>query len=385
MESDPMTNPCTLNLLVRYFFRLGYLGFGGPAALVQYMERDLVSEKKWISPEEYAEGIALAQLAPGPLAAQLAIYLGWVRYRIWGATICGLAFILPSFIICTLLAVLYMRFNSLPWLLPVFYVVGAAVIGIIIVSSYKLAKKTIGKDRVLLGLWVLSAIFTAISETENIFLIIGSGIFFMLWKYPSLLKFKKSIAFFFPTFFYGMHEVASVSTLKDVFLYFSKAGAFVFGSGLAIVPFLHSGVVTEFKWLTERQFLDAVAVAMVTPGPVVITVAFIGFLVAGLLGSVIAAIGTFLPCYLFTIVPAPYFNKYAKNVYLKALISGITVAAVGAIGGACWVLGKRAIIDPFTFGVALVSCMILTKTKIKEPMLILISGVIGFLIYLIRA
>lgn len=379
-----MTNICTLKSLAGYFFKLGYMGFGGPAALVQYMERDLVEDKKWITAEEYNEGIALAQLSPGPMAAQLAIYLGWTRFKNLGATICGFAFILPSFLICILLAFFYLKFSSMPWLQPVFYIVGASVIGIIVMSSYKLAKKAVGKDKMLLILWCLSALVTAITETENLYLILGSGLFYMLWKHPNLFKYQKAAIFIFPSLLYGINGEASSSTLKDMLLYFTKAGAFVFGSGLAIVPFLHSGVVSEFKWLTERQFLDAVAVAMITPGPVVITVAFIGYLTAGLAGSVVAGIGTFLPCYLFTIMPAPYFSKFAKNAYLKSLITGITVAAVGAIAGACWVLGKRAIIDPFTLGVTLITCIVLFKTKIKEPVIILLSSLLGLSLYILK-
>jgi chromate transporter len=370
--------------LSRYFFRLGYLGFGGPAALVQYMERDLVEEKKWFSPEEFKEGMALAQLSPGPLAAQLAIYLGWVRFKNLGATLCGLCFVLPSFVICVLFAAIYIRFSSMPWLQPVFYVVGAAVIGIIVTSSYKLGKKTIGKNKVLFFLWLLSALITAITENENIYFILGTCVFYLFCEHPQLLRAKNSLLIGIPTLLTGMGGVASGDTLKDIGFYFMKAGTFVFGSGLAIVPFLHSGVVNDLKWLTERQFMDAVAVAMITPGPVVITVAFIGFLVAGFVGALVAAVATFVPCYLFTIIPAPYFNKYAKNVYLKSLITGITVAAVGAIAGACWVLGKRAVTDPFTFIIAAGSCLALFKTKIKEPVIILISAIIGFIMYLIK-
>lgn len=374
-----MKTKCSLKSLTKYFFRLGYLGFGGPAALVQYMERDLVEEKKWITEEEYAEGIALAQLAPGPLAAQLAIYLGWVRFKNVGATVCGLAFVAPSFFICVILAVLYTRFSSLPWLQPVFYVVGASVIGIIVMSSYKLAKKTIGKDKFLLAIWIISALTTAITETENLYVIIGSGVIYMIWK-SSWRPGKLSVL----PLLMGINGPASDQTLKDILLYFTKAGAFVFGSGLAIVPFLHSGVVGDFRWLTERQFLDAVAVAMITPGPVIITVAFIGFLVAGAAGAFIAAVGTFFPCYVFTVLPAPFFNKYAKNPYLKTLILGITSAAVGAIGGACWVLGKRAIIDPFTAGVTIITLVFLMRTKVKEPVLILFAGLLGLTLYALK-
>lgn len=377
--------PCSLKNLVLYFLKLGSIGFGGPAALVQYMESDLVDERKWISEEEYVEGFALAQLAPGPLAAQLAIYLGWVRYKNLGATLCGLVFVLPSFILCIMIAYLYMQYKSLPWIQPLFYVVGATVIGIILVSSFKLTKKAVGKDKILFTIWLVSALTTAITETENIYFFIATGLIFMVIKNPGLFKTAKNLIVVPPFLLQGMNGTADYETLWKMLIYFTKTGAVVFGSGLAIVPFLHSGVVGEYHWLTERQFLDAVAVAMISPGPVVITVAFIGYLVAGLTGASIAAIGTFLPCYLFTIIPAPYFSKYAKNPYLKSFITGITAAAIGAIAGACWVLGKRAIVDKTTFGICVLASVILYKTKIKEPLLILMAAIAGITFYYFSA
>src|SRR5262249_10090469 len=161
--------------------------------------------------------------------------------------------------------------------------------------------------------------------------------------------------------------------------YFAEAGAFVFGSGLAIVPFLYGGVVERFHWLSERQFLDAVAVAMITPGPVVITVAFIGYLVAGLLGALLAAIGVFLPCYLFVIIPAPYFRRIAKNRQIKAFVDGVTAAATGAIAGAAFVLGRRAVVDIPTLLILASTYLVLDKAKkVPEPLVILAAGVIGF-------
>lgn len=377
-------NSCSLKKISLYFAKLGFTGFGGPAALVRYMERDLVEERKWISQDEYNEGFALAQLAPGPLAAQLSIYLGWVRYRILGATLCGLSFVLPSFIMCIVLAWFYIHFKNLPWLGPIFYTVGASVIGIIAISSQKLAKKAIGKEKALFVIWLISALITAITETEVVWFFIFSGLAFMFFKNPQTLRSKKAFLFFPPLFWEGINGISEDNTALNVLIYFAKAGTFVFGSGLAIVPFLHSGVVNEFHWLNEHQFLDAVAVAMITPGPVVITVAFIGFLIAGLGGSFLAAIGTFLPCYLFTIIPAPYFNKYAKNIYLKSFVLGVTAAAIGAIAGACWVLGKKAVVDKTTFAIAALTSIILVKTKIKEPILILISALIGLIIFLAK-
>jgi chromate transporter len=175
--------------------------------------------------------------------------------------------------------------------------------------------------------------------------------------------------------------ISSIEKLVQIWWFFLKAGAFVFGSGLAIVPFLYGGVVKEHQWLTEQQFLDAVAVAMITPGPVVITVGFIGYLIAGFAGAAVAALATFLPCYLFTIIPAPYFKKYGKHPAIKAFIDGVTSAAIGAIAGAVIVLGKRQFTDIPSITIALASILLLLKfKKIQEPFIIIAAALIGLLI-----
>jgi chromate transporter len=375
-----LNQPVSLKQLSMYFLKLGATGFGGPAALVGYMQRDLVEERKWITHEEYVEGFALAQLSPGPLAAQLAIYLGWVRGGILGATLVGGAFVLPSFLMCVVLAYAYIHFGALPWIQSLFYTIGAAVIGIIINSTFKLVKKTVGKDKVLLAIWIVSAIATAVYETEFLWLFLIAGFLNVVIKIPPS---RSSTAFaIWPiSLTTGLLGEADQNSLTQIFLFFAKAGTFVFGSGLAIVPFLHSGVVQEHNWLTERQFLDAVAVAMITPGPVVITVAFIGCLVAGFAGGLVAAAGTFLPCYLLTVIPAPHFHKIQKYKRIKIFVEGLTAAAIGAIGGACWVLGKKAIIDVPTAVIAVVALLLLLKTKIPEPLLILSAGLLGIAIY----
>ena len=280
----------SLRHLILYFLKLGYSGFGGPVALVGYMHRDLVENRKWISEEEYKEGLALAQLAPGPLAAQLGIYLGFVHYGVIGASLCGLAFVIPSFIMVVLLGIAYKIYGGLPWMQAVFYGVGAAVIGIITMSSYKLTTKTVGK--------------------------------------------------------------------------------------------LHlQGVVVDHQWLSEHQFVDAVAVAMITPGPVVITVGFIGFLVAGFPGASVAALATFLPCYLFTIIPAPYFKKYGNNKSIKAFVEGITAAVIGALVGAVVIIGTRSITDIATALIAVSSVIVLLYFKmVQEPYIIITAAFIGLIL-----
>ncbi|WP_026898773.1 chromate transporter [Daejeonella oryzae] len=375
-----------------YFLKLGTWGFGGPVALVGYMHRDLVENKQWISEEEYREGLALAQLAPGPLAAQLGIYMGFVHYGLLGATLTGFAFVIPSFIMVVLLGMAYRLYSGLAWIQAVFYGVGAAVIGIIAMSAYKLTIKSISKFElaairskwILWLLYISGVIITIVTEREDVLLFLASGLVYMFIKAPPAWTKKPSPLV--PSVFLvgtGFWQFAD-DKLWDIAIFFTKAGAFVFGSGLAIVPFLHGGVVKEFGWLTENQFLDAVAVAMVTPGPVVITVGFIGYLVAGFPGAFVAALAVFLPCYLFTVVLAPSFKKIAKNPAIKAFVDGITASVIGALTGAAIVIGMRSIVDVPSAIIALCSVLALIYLKkIQEPAIIAIAAIIGILVKLV--
>jgi chromate transporter len=373
------TTPCTLRELLTYFVRLGTFGFGGPIALAGYMQRDLVERRKWISKQDYMEGLALAQLAPGPLAAQLAIYLGWVRAGTLGATLVSAAFVLPSFLMVLALSAVYVRYGGLAWMQGVFYGIGAAVIAIIGRSAYKLVRMTLATDRLLWALFGLSAVVTAWTESEVVWLFVLSGIVALVVKTRPRISAQASVLALTPTWLIaGLAGPARVGTLWKIGLYFAEAGAFVFGSGLAIVPFLYGGVVGQFHWLTERQFLDAVAVAMITPGPVVITVAFIGYLVGGPMGATCAAVGVFLPCYLFVIIPAHYFRRSAQHPKVKAFVDGVTAAATGAIAGAAFVLGRRAIVDIQTVLIAVATLLALVYARrIPEPVVILAAGVVG--------
>ena len=390
MSDTPFSTPTyTLWQLVLYMLRLGALGFGGPVALAGYMQRDLVEARRWITQDDYREGMALAQLAPGPMAAQLAIYLGYVHYRIVGATLVGIAFVLPSFLMVVGLGWAYVQFGGLTWMQSVFYGVGAAVIGIIAMSAYKLTTKSVGRDKLLWAIYLVLGAVTVITESEIAWLFIAAGVLVWFLRAP-------------PAFLKDMHKgggmnalavtqipaAAAMATsfdwpvLTQIGIFFAKAGAFVFGSGLAIVPFLYGGVVTEHHWLNDKQFVDAVAVAMITPGPVVITVGFIGYLIAGLPGACVAALATFLPCYLFTVIPAPYFKKYGKLPGVKAFVDGITAAAVGAITGSVIVIAKRSLVDAPTVLLALAVTALLWKyKKLQEPYVVMAAAVFGLVVY----
>ena len=376
-------SPYTLWQLVRYMLALGTWGFGGPVALVGYMYRDLVERRHWISESDYKEGMALAQLMPGPLAAQLAIYLGYVHYHVRGATVVGLAFVLPSFLMVVAIGAVYTAFGGIGWMQAVFYGVGAAVIGIIAMSAYKLTTKNIGNDKLLGAIFLVSAAVTAITKSESVWIFLGAGVLVWLVRAPPksgssgrLNSVAAPILAFFAIDAIDWHKLGQIGA------YFAYAGSFVFGSGLAIVPFLYGGVVQEYHWLTDRQFVDAVAVAMITPGPVVITTGFIGYLVAGFWGSVVAAAGTFIPCYLFTILPAPYFKKHGKRPAIVAFVDGVTAAAIGAITGAVIVLGQRSITDVATAALALITVGVLWRfKKLPEPVVVVVAALAGLALY----
>ena len=388
--SRPASSRASLGQLVRYFLYLGTLGFGGPVALVGFMHRDLVERRRWIDEDEYRLGVALAQIMPGPLAAQLAIALGYFQRGVLGATAVGLAFVVPSFLMVVAISIAYRRFGGLWWMQALFYGIGAVVIAIIAIAAYKLARSTNKRDPLLWSIFGALALVTIVAEAElaEFFVIAGLLALFVRAR-PTRSQALAAgggglavvgVIWLIERWFVNLN-VGGEQVLLQILVFFTKAGAFVFGSGLAIVPFLHQGVVQQFGWLNEQQFIDAVAVAMITPGPVVITVVFIGFLAAGFLGAVAAAVGIFLPVYLFTIIPAPWFSRNRDNALLKAFVLGATAAATGAIAGAVVLLARRAIYDGPTAAVALVSLGLLWRFKIPEPILVAAAGLVGLAVF----
>jgi chromate transporter len=372
--------------LVRYMLALGTWGFGGPVALVGYMYRDLVEQRQWISEAEYKEGMTLAQLMPGPLAAQLAIYLGYVHYRLLGATVAGIAFVLPSFIMVVGIGAAYVSYGGIPRMQAAFYGVGACVIGIIAMSAYKLTTKSIGRDKLLWAIYLVSAVITVVTQNEIVWLFLGAGILVWLLRAPPKRWIGggglSGIAASAPLAGMLATEATDWHKLGQIGAFFAYAGSFVFGSGLAIVPFLYSGVVKDYHWLTDRQFVDAVAVAMITPGPVVITTGFIGYLVSGFTGALVAALGTFVPCFLFTVLPAPYFKKHGKHPGIVAFVDGVTAAAVGALTGAVIVIAQRSITDWVTAALAVATAALLWRfKKLPEPLIVIAAALIGLVVH----
>ena len=374
--STAQASPAAQYTLVRfigYFLYLGTTGFGGPIALAARMQEDLVELRDWIKKEDFLEGLAFSQLAPGPLAAQLAIYLGYIRGRILGATLTGIAFVLPSFVMVVALSAAYVQYGGLRWMRALFYGIGAGVVAIIARSASTLIRMAVGKDRILWIIFLMLAFFTAVTEREVVWLLLVAGVIYLTAK----SRLPKRV----PAFFLAANANLFSGISWNLLAFFAKSSLFVFGSGLAIVPFLHSGVVQEHHWLNEQQFLDAIAVAMITPGPVVITVAFIGYLVAGLRGASAAAAGVFLPVYLLVIICAPYYKLITANAEVRLFVQGITAAATGAIAGAVVVLARHSIRDVFTLTLCLVIFVILWKWRVPEAVAVLISGGLGLIFY----
>jgi chromate transporter len=384
-----------LGTLVRYFLRLGTLGFGGPIAVVGYMQRDLVEARGWISRQDFLDGVALGQTMPGPLAAQVAMWAGYLKRGAPGAAATALAFIAPSFLMVTAVAAVYAHYSGLAIVASLFYGIAPAVMAIITIAAYKLVRLTDGQDW---RAWAISAVVFTVTATtgrEPIYLIVGAGLLLILldarpaWprrrrtprtetggtagnrRFPGALLSTPALG-----------TLASGGVLVSVGLFFLKTGALVFGSGLAIVPLLRDGVVTQHHWLTQAQFLDAVAMGLITPGPVVITAAFIGYLVAGPAGALIATIAIFTPIYLGVVVPGRWFIRHRGNAQIKAFVTGATAAAGGALCGAVVVLTRQAVTDLATAAIAVVTLALLWRfNKIPEPYVVAAAGILGILLH----
>jgi chromate transporter len=365
--------------IVRYFLRLGTIGFGGPVALVGQMEKELVGDKGWLTKEEMRDAIAVSQSLPGPLAIQVGIFIAYMRGGFWGAWAGGWAFILPNFLIVAALGAVYVHFGGLSWMTAVFYGVSPAVIALILHSCYRLAK--LGMEDWLQ--WAIAAVCFGVTiwlEAEVAILFIGAGIFGILY-YGSLFRGGKA-----PTFMLalapvgiGTTQAPTASILGQLFAFFLKAGSLTFGSGLVIVPFLEKGLVQQHGWLNGREFLVAVAVGMLSPGPVVITATFVGFLVAGFWGSLISTIGIFLPSFILILVVAPILVRHRGNP--NVFVKGAYAAAIGTILGACVLLGKIAIGDWLTILIGLGSLGVLFRWKVSNPLLVGATAVIGIIAF----
>jgi chromate transporter len=377
----------TLRGLVLYFLKLGSSGFGGPIALCGYMHRDLVESRRWFTEDEYQQGMAVSQTMPGPLAAQLAMWLGYLERGWWGALAVSIPFTVAPFLIVTALAVVYARYQGLNWVQDIFFGVGPAVIAIIAIASVKLARATNKRDPVL---WTIAAVLcavTVVAGAEIAWLFVVAGVFGSVYYGGGLPRLGRGHAVALsplPLFVvHGFAWIGSGASLGALSLFFIKAGAFTFGSGLAIVPFLHDGLVDKYHWLTEGQFVDAVAIGLITPGPVVIMATFAGYLVYGVAGAIVATAAVFVPVYLFVVIPGPFFRRFEKHPRLVGFVKGITAAAAGAIAGAAIVIARQTISGPTSAVIGLVALALLLQRwrRLPEPALVLVAALVGLALH----
>jgi chromate transporter len=363
--------------LVRYFLRLGTLGFGGPVALVGQMERELVTERGWLTKDEMREVIAVCQSLPGPLAIQVGIFISYLRGGFWGAWAGGWAFILPNFLIVAALGALYVHFGGLQPVTAIFYGVSPVVIALILHSCYRLARLGM-EDALQWGIAATCFVVTVVLQSEVAVLFLAAGVlgvlyYGTLWRRPPTTT---ALLIAVPA-----APVANSTILGKLLLFFLKAGALTFGSGLVIVPFLQQGVVQEHGWLGEREFLVAVAIGMISPGPVVITATFVGYLVAGFWGAVAATVGIFLPSFLLILIAAPILRRHRANRNVQGFVKGAYAAAIGTILGACVLLGRIAVGDWLTILIGVVSLAVLFRWKVSNPLLMTVAAVIGLIAF----
>ncbi|TMD62040.1 MAG: chromate efflux transporter [Chloroflexi bacterium] len=378
----------SLRQIASYFLRLGSIGFGGPIALAGYMQRDLVERRRWFTQEEYLQGLAVSQTLPGPLAAQLAMWLGYVRRGFWGAVAAAVPFILPPFVIVSIVAALYVSFRGTSIIQALFYGIGPTVIALILRGAWKLVRVTVQSDPRLWAIFAVVAVVTFVVRSEVAVLLVLSGLAgVLLYAPPSWLRRASAAPGLIPLGLGGLVLATTsgdLAVLLQLGIFFFKAGAFTFGSGLAIVPFLQQGVVHDFGWLNEREFLDAVAMGMITPGPVVITAVFVGYLVAGLAGASVAGLGVFLPPFLMVVIFAPWIMRYRKHPAVQGFTKGATAAAAGAIVGAAVVIATQVVIDVVTAGILVAAFVTLWRYKIPEPAVVGVSALIGLALFALR-
>jgi chromate transporter len=379
--------PRTLRGLMLYFGKLGTWGFGGPIALCGYMHRDLVEERRWYTEDEYQQGLAIAQTMPGPLAAQLAMWLGYLERGTLGALAITLPFVVPPFLIVLTVAIAYAHYQGIDAVQSLFFGIGPTVIAIIAVAAWKLARSTNKHDPVLWGIAALLGAITVLAGAEIAWLFIAAGLFGAVYYGGGLPRLGGGVVSFLPLpLFAGINGFAWSGTgvsLLAMGFFFVEAGAFTVGSGLAMVPFLHDGLVEANSWLTEQQFADAVAMGLISPGPVVIMATFAGYLVYGVVGATVATIAVFLPVFLFVVVPGRFFRRYEKHPRLVGFVKGATAAAAGAIAGAAIVIGRQTIggwLSMLIFAAAL-ALLLQRRIKVPEPAVVALGAVAGLALH----
>jgi chromate transporter len=350
------------------------------------MHRDLVEQRAWFTEDEYRQGLALAQTMPGPLAAQLAMWLGFLTRGIAGSAAVAVAFVTPPFLLVTAAAVIYVDNQGSSVVHALFRGVGPAIVAIVAIAAVKLARTTNKADPLL---WAIAAgvcAVTVIAGAEIVWLFLAAGIFGAI-VYGGGLPSRRTVGGFGPLNLLatvkGLTLTGSGASLGTLGLFFLQAGAFTFGSGLAVVPFLHQGLVNSHHWLSDQQFVDCVALGIISPGPVVIIGTVAGYLVFGLTGALVATVAIFLPAFVLVVLLGRTYRRHADRPRLKGFVSGATAAASGAIAGAAIVIAKGIVNDAASVAIVAVSLALLLQKRVRvpEPALIAATAVVGLIAF----
>jgi len=345
-------NDCTLGRLLAYFLRLGALGFGGPVALANAMRRDLVERRDWLDELAYERGLAIATACPGPMAYQLGVYCGFALHGVVGALAVAIAFALPPFAIVVAAAALYERFAGAGVTRGLFYGIGPVVVALILRASWNLGRKTLKRDYAAWGVAVVACAVTIVLQRELVWLFLAAGVLGIAVfaprtrppdASPAVPAPPKARAFGAPL----LLALASPGSdaAASLFWFFLKTGFLVFGSGLVVVSFVKTYVVDQYHWLDDRTFVDAVAIGMISPGPVVITATFVGYAVDGFAGALASTVGIFLPSIVLTVLATPLLLRYGAHPRVAGFVRGVTVAVVGVLAGTTYLVGRPVVVD----------------------------------------
>lgn len=372
-------DPTTLGELAMLFLRLGTTAFGGPAAHIAMMEDEVVRRRKWLTEERFLDLVGATNLIPGPNSTEMAIHIGYERRRWAGLVVAGACFIIPAALITGLLAVVYVRYGKLPQAAWLLYGVKPVVLAIVVQALWGLAPKA-GRTRTLRFLGAAAGIATLAGLNEVLVLIaIGVGnVGIDRSRGRGDDATESAVAIVVPAASAATATAAAFS-LGNLFWIFFKTGALLFGSGYVLIAFLRADLVTRLGWLTEAQLLDAVAIGQVTPGPVFTTATFIGYLLGGVSGAVVATVGIFLPAFFFVAVSGPLIPKLRNSARAAAFLDGVNVASLALMAVVTAQLGRAAIVDLVTLAMVLVAAVLLVRYRVSSTWLVLAGALIGLL------
>jgi chromate transporter len=379
MRADTPATPSSMQL-VAYFLRLGATGFGGPAALADRMRADLVDARQWLSPQEFALGLAIAAACPGPLAYQLAVYCGFIRHGLAGAFGVGVAFAAVPFALVVAAAAAYDVWSADPYARAVFSGAAPVVTVLIARACWGLGRRTLHHAAVSWILCGAGAAITSISGREPLWLFLLAAVAGALWLVPATAASQpaKQRVESGPTLL-GATALVSGSTSAGLFGFFFKTGCLVFGSGLVIVPVLKTTLVDERGWLTSQQFLDSVTIGLISPGPVVITATFVGYIVDRFAGALAATAGMFLPAILVTVIATPWFVRNQHRPSLTGAVRGVTATVVGVLAGTIPIVAVAAVPDMAALVILMVAALAAWRYSPADPLLVAGGASLGLL------